>query len=895
VADRPQTFVAVDGTALAYRSHFAFIDRPLTTRDGQVTSAVFGFVLALRRILDTLKPDAVVVVFDPPGRTFRHEMFADYKATRERMPEDLRSQLPLINEYLDAAGVPRLSIDGVEADDVLATLALRAAETGMTTRIVSNDKDLLQVVGGDVAVVTLGKASEPPRVMGAADVEEAFGVPPDKIVDFLALTGDNTDNVPGVPGVGRKTAAKLLREHGTLDALLAGASRIAQPKLRESLVSAKDDVAFSRDLVRLRTDLDAGDPRGFRPRDPDGAALDELFDRLDFQSLREARKEPAARRSDVAAYERVDSVAGLEKLADRLRETGRFAFRLEASEEEPRRAEIVGISFAWAEARAAYVAVAHRNSACVPWDDARRLLGPLLADASIPKWTEDAKRAHRVLERHGVEPRSIDFDTMLASYVLDPSRKGHGLADLARERLHLATIPREEITGSGRSRVPLEQAPLADVVRWAGEAADVAWRLRGVLEPELDAAGLTPVLRDIEMPLTSVLRRMESTGVRLDVDYLGELSREMEQELAALTERTWTAAGKEFNLGSPKQVAELLFETLGLKPRRRTKTGYSTDSDVLVELRDDHEVPGLILRHREVAKLKSTYVDALPAMVDRETGRLHTCFNQAVAATGRLSSSDPNLQNVPIRTPEGRRIRKAFVTEPGWVLVSCDYSQIELRILAHMAQDEALLEAFREDLDVHRTTAALVFDVPPEDVTDEQRGQAKTINYAVIYGMGAVNLGRSLGIPTRDASRFIEAYFDRYPGVRGYIDRTQAAAREERWVETLAGRRRPVPEIASRDHRTRAFGERIAVNTPIQGTAADILKLAMIRVQESLDDAGLAGRMLLTVHDELVLECPRAERDDLTELVADRMAHAMELAVPLKVDTGWGKDWSEAH
>jgi DNA polymerase-1 len=388
---------------------------------------------------------------------------------------------------------------------------------------------------------------------------------------------------------------------------------------------------------------------------------------------------------------------------------------------------------------------------------------------------------------------------------------------------------------------------------------------------------------------------MESTGVRLDVEYLADLSREMEKELTALTERTWAAAGKEFNLGSPRQVAELLFETLGLRPRRRTKTGYSTDSEVLVELLDDHEVPGLILRHREIAKLKSTYVDALPAMVDPETGRLHTCFNQAVAATGRLSSSEPNLQNVPIRTPEGRRIRKAFVTEPGWVLVSCDYSQIELRILAHMAQDETLLEAFREDRDPHRATAALVFDVEPEEVTDEQRGQAKTINYAVIYGMGAVNLGRALGISTRDASRFIEAYFDRHPGVRDYIERTQAAAREERWVETLAGRRRPVPEIASRDHRTRAFGERIAVNTPIQGTAADILKLAMIRVQESLDAAGPAGRMLLTVHDELVLECPRAEREDLGELVADRMAHAMELAVPLKVDTGWGKDWSEAH
>ena len=439
-----------------------------------------------------------------------------------------------------------------------------------------------------------------------------------------------------------------------------------------------------------------------------------------------------------------------------------------------------------------------------------------------------------MLARHGVELRGADFDTMLASYVLDPSRRSHSIPDLARERLHLDAIPRAEITGTGRSRIPLEQAPLGDVVRYAGEAADLAFRLRGVLEPELDAAELQPILGDIELPLGRVLERMETLGVRLDVQYLGKLSGKMEKELQALTEKTWAAAGREFNLGSPKQVAELLFETLGLRPRRRTKTGYSTDSDVLNELRDDHEVPGLILRHREVAKLKSTYVDALPAMVNADTGRLHTCFNQAVAATGRLSSSDPNLQNVPVRTAEGRQIRKAFVPgEKGWVLVSCDYSQIELRILAHMAQDEPLLAAFRDDLDVHRATAALVFGVPVEEVTAEQRSQAKTVNYAVIYGMGAVNLGRSLGISTRDASRWIDSYFDQYPGVRNFIDRTQEAAREELFVETLSGRRRPVPEIASPDHRTRAFGERIAVNTPIQGTAADIMKLAMIGVQDS--------------------------------------------------------------
>jgi DNA polymerase-1 len=887
------TLVAVDGTALAYRSHFAFINRPLTTRSGEVTSAVFGFILTLRRVLEELKPDSVVVVFDPPGPTFRHERFPGYKAQRERMPSDLRQQIPRIHAWLDASGIPRLSVDGFEADDVLATLARRAADEGGRAIIVSNDKDLLQMVGPGIEVVALGRGgSEPLRRLGPDDVRAAHGVGPERIVDYLALTGDATDNVPGVPGVGKKTAAALIAQYGSLDKLLEAADDMKKGKVRDSLRAARDTVRTSRELIELRTDVPAAAPESFRARDPDAEALDALYEELDFQSLR--KETPRTRPSDTSGYGAAGA-DGLAALAREIRKAGRFTFETVASGPDPLRAELVGLALGWAEGRARYVPLAHSGGGNVAWEEVARHLVPLWEDPSLPKWGQDVKRSLLLLGRRGVRPRGVDFDTMLASYVLDPSRRNHDLEAQARERLGVERLPREELTGTGRKRTGIAEAPVEATAAWAGESADLALRLRAVLEPELDAQGLTPVLRDVEMPLLAVLRRMEARGVRLDVDYLTRLSGEMEREITELEKRAWAAAGEEFNLGSPKQVGELLFGKLGLKPLRRTKTGHSTDADVLAALSEHHEVPGLLLRHREVSKLKSTYVDALPAMVNPDTGRIHTTFQQAVAATGRLSSADPNLQNVPVRTAEGRGIRKAFVTEPGWVLVSCDYSQIELRILAHMARDRPLLDAFREDRDIHRATAARVFDTPEDRVTSEQRAQAKTINYAVLYGMGAVNLGKSLGIPTRQASGFIDEYFRRYPGVAGFVEEMQERARRDLYVETLLGRRRPIPEIASADHRTRAFGERIAVNTPIQGTAADILKLAMIRAQDALDREGLEAALLLTVHDELLLECPAREREAAAALVRARMEDAMELTVPLKVDVGWGADWSEAH
>jgi DNA polymerase-1 len=894
IEKRKETFLAIDGTSLAYRSHFAFINRPLTTRSGEVTSAVFGFILTLRRILELFEPDAVVVVFDAPAPTFRHELFKEYKATRERMPLDLRSQLGRIEEYLDCAGIPRLSIPGVEADDVMASLAKRAVEEGMKGRILSNDKDLLQIVGKGIEVVNLGRANEPPKVMGRAEVKESFGVPPEKIVDLLALTGDASDNVPGIPGVGRKTAAKLLEEHGSLEALLLAAPAIKQKKLRESLSAKRDDVLFSRRLVELKTDVEVADPKSFRRRPSDEKGLDDLFEELDFQSLK--KEERTATPSDTSLYETITGEAALSSLVKRLASARRFAFGAETGGKEAMRGELLGLSFALGEGCAFYVPLSRAEGSTLERDVALKPLAALLEDPKIEKWAQDAKFLLVLLGRSGVSVSGIVFDTMLASYVLDPSRNSHGLEELARDHLAIQMISSKELLGKAKSRGSVSEAPLEELSRSAAERAEVVFRLRERLEPEIDAAGLSRILHDIELPLLGVLARMERTGVRVDVEFLGSLSERMEKELHEIEAKAFRVAGQEFNLASPKQVAELLFGKLGLRPGRRTKTGLSTDADVLQELAAEHEVPKLVLRHREIAKLKSTYVDALPLMVNPETGRVHTSYNQAVAATGRLSSAEPNLQNVPVRTWEGREIRKAFVpSREDGRLVSCDYSQIELRIMAHMSGDESLVAAFREDKDVHAQAAASIFGVAVEAVTGEQRAAAKTVNYAVMYGMGAVNLGRSLGIPTREAARFIEAYFTRYPGVQDFIDRAQDEAREKLYVETLAGRRRPVPEIASADHRTRSFGERIAVNTPIQGTAADIMKLAMIAIQERLDARELAARMILTVHDELVFDCPEEECEEVKDLAVSHMESALELSVPLKVDSGIGRNWSEAH
>ena len=891
----PKILVLVDGTYLAYRSHFAFINRPLTTRKGEVTSGVYGFIIGLRKILQDLKPDRVAVVFDPPGPTFRHEIYKEYKGTRERMPEDLSAQLPWIDRYLDAAGIPRLAISGVEADDVLATLGLQARDQGMEARIVSNDKDLAQMVNGGIVVVTMSKPTEPPRLLRRKEVEEIYGVPPEKIVDLLSLIGDSSDNVPGIPGVGPKTAAKLLSEHGSLEGVFAAATSMKAGKLRDELIAGRDACLFSRTLIRLKTDVEIGiEPDALALRAPQDDVLNALYEELEFYSLK--REAPTARLSETSGYRKIETLDEVRALAERLAAGKGFALAAKTTSADPMRAALVGLAIGDAPGEAFYLPFAHLNASNLPWLEAREILRPIFESESPAKWGHNIKPDLVALRRHGLDVRGVDFDTMLASYAIDSSRRSHSVSDLANDRLGVRTIAISDLVGTGRNQISIFEAPVSDVAIQAAECADLSFRLRKSLEPDLSVFRLEKLLNEIELPLIEVLADMEMTGVRIDVEFLGALSTRMAQELTQLEAAAWEAAGERFSLASPKQVGEILFGKLGLKPRRKTKTGLSTDAETLEELREDHEVPRILLRHREVSKLKSTYVDALPALVHPETGRLHTNYSQAGATTGRLSSSEPNLQNVPIRTAEGREIRKAFIpSSSGGALVSCDYSQIELRILAHMAQDENLLDAFRRDVDVHRATAALIFGGTPETVAAEQRAQAKTINFAVIYGMGPVNLGRTLNISTKEASRWIEAYFAHSHGIRAFIERTKEAARRDLYVETLAGRRRPVPEMASPDHRTRSFGERIAVNTPIQGTAADILKIAMIRVHHALARQGMRSKMILTVHDELVFDAPGDEVEELKRIVAHEMENAMALSVPLKVETGSGPNWSEAH
>jgi DNA polymerase-1 len=685
-----------------------------------------------------------------------------------------------------------------------------------------------------------------------------------------------------------------LSEHGTLEEVFAAAASMKAGKLRDGLIAGKEACLFSRTLIRLKTDVEVGiEPDALELRAPQDETLNALYDELEFYSLK--KEAPAARPSETSGYRKIETLDEVRALAKRLAQGKGFALDVKTTAGDPMRAELVGLSLGDAAGEAFYLPFTHLNAANLPWLETRDVLRGVFENEAIAKWGHNIKSGVVVLRRHGLDVRGIDFDTMLASYAIDSSR-AHSLGELAKERLGLRAMAITDLLGSGRNQISIDQAPVGDVARHAAESADLTFRLRQSLEPDIAAFGLEKLLSEIEIPLIEVLADMEMTGVRIDAPFLRELATRMAQELTQLEASAWEAAGQRFSLGSPKQVGEILFGKLGLKPRRKTKTGLSTDAETLEELREDHPVVNLLLRHREVSKLKSTYVDALPALVHPDTGRLHTNYSQAIAATGRLSSSEPNLQNVPVRTQEGRGIRKAFIpSAEGGAIVSCDYSQIELRILAHMAQDEHLLDAFRRDVDVHRATAALIFGGTPETVAAEQRAQAKTINFAVIYGMGPVNLGRTLNITTKEASRWIEAYFARSHGIRAFIERTKEAARRDLYVETLAGRRRPVPEVASPDHRTRAFGERIAVNTPIQGTAADILKIAMIRIHEAIGRAKMRSKMILTVHDELVFDAPGNEVEELKRLVAHEMENAMPLSVPLKVETGSGPNWSEAH
>ncbi|MDZ7292456.1 MAG: DNA polymerase I [candidate division KSB1 bacterium] len=906
----PRAFF-VDGSALAYRAHFAFIRNPLTNSRGQPTSAIFGFVRALLKLIDEEHPEYLAVVFDTPEPTFRHKTYAEYKATRQKMSDDLLEQLPMIRSFCEALGAKVIELPGYEADDVMGTLAKRVAEQNIDTYLVTGDKDFMQLVGPHTFIYNTGRG-EKAEILDADGVQQKIGLPPHRIVDFLALMGDTSDNVPGVPKIGEKTARDLLLEYDTIENLLAQADSIKRANIRDSLKEHREQALLSKKLVTIDTNA----PLSLRiedlaRREIDSAAAAALCREFEFSSL--LSRFTVAGTAAEAKYQLLDTPEKVNWLAQKLAEVECFAFDTETTAENPLLAELVGMSFAWEEGSAYYVPVAPPDlgSADSPSSfsdfflqsatgntgfSLKKVLAPLLEDPHRPKCGQNAKYDMLVMSRYGVHLRGVVFDTMIASYLLNPSSRQHNLDALSLEYLNYKKIPTHELIGSGKTQMTMREVPVAKVAHYACEDADFTFRLRNHFAPKLRAAGLSELFEKVEMPLVEVLAAVERTGVALDLPFLKKMSMELEATLGMLMAEVYELAGEEFNLNSPKQLEKILFDKLKLPASRRTKTGRSTDADVLERLAPYHDLPKKLLEYRELAKLKSTYVEALPQLVNPFTRRVHTSYNQAIAVTGRLSSSEPNLQNIPIRTEVGRQIRRAFIPgEKGWKLLDADYSQIELRIVAHLSKDAALIEAFRNDEDIHTSTAARVFNVDPREMTPEIRRRAKEINFGIIYGMGAYGLSQRLGITPEEAQNFITNYFVQYPGVNALMMGLVAEAHKKGYVTTLLNRRRYLPDINSDNRRMREFAERTAINTPIQGTAADLIKIAMINIHRRLQEKNMRSRMILQVHDELVFEAPEEELTDLGKLVREEMSQAIRLDVPIKVDIGIGENWLEAH
>ena len=885
-----QKLFIIDGNSYIYRAFYAI--RSLSTSHGLPTNAVFGFANMLLKVIKEKNPDLLAIAFDPKGPTRRHAEFKEYKAQRPPMPRDLVPQIPYIHKLVEAFRIPVFIREGQEADDVIATLARRAVKDGMEVTIVTGDKDIMQLINENIRVYdTLREKVYEPR-----DVEERFGVLPEKMVELMGLMGDASDNIPGVPGIGEKTAQALVKQYGTIENLLAHVNEITRPKLRQSLTEFAHLARLSRELAMLHEDVPIEiDYHRLKMKDPDNASLLGIFRELEFTAL---LKHVTQAPEKETVYKTVLTETDFQALLGVLSSAAEVSLDTETTSLDPLMAELVGISFSVRQHQAYYLPLGHTYAGApkqINRDRALLALKPILEDPSIKKTGQNLKYDLLVLGQYQIAVQGVAFDTMIASYLLNPSKPSHGLEAIALEYLNYKITTYTEVTGSGKKQISFNEVNIETAARYSGEDADIALRLKQTLEPKLKEHELDRLFREIEIPLLEVLVAMERTGVKVDADFLGAMSKKLEKDAAKIETKIYELAGEEFNINSPKQLADILFEKLKLSPTKRTKTGFSTNVDVLEELAHVHPLPAEILTYRTLSKLKSTYIDALPAMINAQTGRGHTSFNQAVTATGRLSSSDPNLQNIPIRTEVGREIRRAFIAEHGASLLAADYSQIELRILAHMSNDPALIRTFIEDQDVHTRTASEIFGLPPEEITSEMRRKAKAVNFGIIYGISAFGLARNIGVSNTEARRYIENYFARYPKVREFLDRTIEDAKTNGSVTTLFGRRRFIPELASSIASVRSFGERTAVNTPIQGTAADIIKAAMIHIHRSLAEQGLGSGMILQVHDELVFEVPDKEIEVMKNLVKEKMEGVLTLSVPIKVDMGVGKNWDEAH
>ncbi|MBI4618685.1 MAG: DNA polymerase I [Desulfobacterales bacterium] len=890
MSSKPRLFL-IDGSSYIYRAYFAV--GHLSTSSGFPTNAVFGFCNMLLKVIKDHKPDHMAVVFDTKGPTFRHEIYDQYKANRPAMPDDLVPQIPCIKKVVDGFNIPVLEMTGFEADDIIGTVAKESEKKGVEVVIVTGDKDMLQLITENTTNLDTMKD----RKYGVKEVMDRFGVEPSQLVEIMGLAGDTSDNIPGVPGIGEKTAIELIKEFGTIENLLNNVDKVTGNRRRENLLEFGDQARLSKELATIDVNVPLTyDFDDFSLSEPDMEKIKKIFKELEFTKfLKEFSSQGVLPTEN---YNVVITEEEFGRLIEGLKNSHEFALDLETTSKDPMLARLVGISFSYRPHEAFYIPLDHRYLGApkqLRMDYVLLSLKPILEEERIKKIGQNVKYDYVVLRRYGIELSGINCDTMVASYLLNPSKHNHNLEDIAREYLDHQMVSYKDLAGKGKNALTFDQIDIEKASIYTCEDSDVTFLLSNLLVPRLEKEGFADLFYNIEMPLILVLADMEMNGVKVDADFLLRMSKEMEVKLTLLMEEIYSLAGEEFNINSTQQLGNILFEKLGLPGAKRTKTGYSTDVNTLSKLAFEHKLPAKILEYRSLTKLKSTYLDALPRLIHPETGRIHTSYNQTVTATGRLSSSDPNLQNIPIRTQEGRKIRQAFIPEEGWSLISADYSQIELRLLAHISEDDILVNSFNNDRDVHSETAAEIFGIIPSMVTSEMRRQAKAINFGVIYGMSSFGLAQELGISMKMAQDYIDNYFQRHEGVKRYIERILLHAKKDEYVTTLLNRRRYLPEINSKNHPTRQFAERTAINTPIQGSAADLIKVAMISISRRISRLGFSARMIMQVHDELVFEVPDDEAGSVADMVKEEMEGVMELLVPLKVDIGIGKSWGEAH
>ncbi len=901
----------IDGSALYYRSYFAFSRNPLINSKGENTSATYGFLMALVRLIELERPEYLAVVFDTKEPTFRHKIYEEYKATREKMPEEMSAQFPRLVNTLHTLGLPVLDKAGYEADDIIGTLSAANGKPDLDVYIVSGDKDMAQLVNDYVFLYALPKAGKEPEKEDAQKVFEKMGVRPNQIVDFLALMGDSSDNIPGVPKVGKKTAATLLKDWDSLDGIYSHIEALKEGVVKRNLIKFREQAELSQLLATIDTKAPVDiEPDNLRFSIWDMEAVEPVLKELEFRSLAERMKKLAVEYGSAEAFETKDEtkvsyrlISDSEAFAQfvtELKKQKEFVFDLETDSLDFISAEIAGIAFAWQENSAWYVPLNHPD-VYLKKKEVLDSLKPVFADAQIKKIAQNGKFDAGILQEHGIEVNGLYFDTMIAAYLINPSGQ-HKLDKLSEQYLNYEMIHIEELIGSGKKQKKMTEIFATEVAPYAAEDADITLKLYHILKPKISENQMDDLLYQLEMPLVYTLMRMERNGVKLDTTILKKLSEQTAKESAALQQEVFETAGETFNLNSPQQLGKVLFDRLnihqdlGLKKPPKTKSGQYSTSEKIMERYLGHPVVQKIMDYRKLTKLKNTYLDALPELIHPKTGKVHTSFNQAVAATGRLSSSNPNLQNIPIRTEIGREIRRAFIpSEEDYVILSADYSQIELRIMAHLSQDPAMMDSFKQNLDIHTATAALIFGIEAEEVTTDHRRKAKEINFGIIYGMSRYGLASRLHITVDEAEEFIRDYFATYPGVADYMKQSVEQAAKSGYVETMLHRRRYLPEIKSSNRQVREFAERTAINTPIQGSAADLIKKAMNQMHEVLEDSNWPARMLLQVHDELVFEVQKEAVEAFSEKVQEVMEHAFDLRVPIRVDSGFGANWLEAH